>query len=142
MSIKLDLGCGNDKVKGWIGLDREASRTPTIVVDLMTGIPYKDNEVDYIHTSHFLEHVLKPEFIISEIYRVCKNNSIVDIVIPLNLPIDIPRGHVITLGDDFIQKYIDPVKFKLLFYEIKIKDRPFIFEEATIKLRITKKNLK
>lgn len=52
--------------------------------DLRKGLPYEDNSVDYIYTSHFLEHVRKNEAItiIKECYRVLKPQGWIRIVVP------------------------------------------------------------
>jgi len=80
--IRLDLGCWDSKKKGFLGVDMLKGPTVDIVHDLTTGIPYKDEEVDEIYTSHFLEHVPNPEFLIKEIYRVLKKGSKATIIIP------------------------------------------------------------
>ncbi len=57
--LKIDLGCGDRKMEGFIGVDSE--KTPS--VDIQANIlqfPWtfaKDNSVDELYTSHFVEHI-------------------------------------------------------------------------------------
>lgn len=52
--------------------------------DIRKGLPYEDNSVNYIYTSHFLEHVERDEAIqiINECYRVLKPQGMIRIVVP------------------------------------------------------------
>mgnify|MGYP002261178388 CR=1 FL=1 len=47
------------------------------------GINFDNGSVDEIFTSHFLEHVKNPYFILDEIYRVCKADAKIEIRVPL-----------------------------------------------------------
>jgi ubiquinone/menaquinone biosynthesis C-methylase UbiE len=52
------------------------------VVDVDKGLPFKMNSVEEIYTSHVLEHVDNLEFVMEEIYRVCKPNAKIIIKVP------------------------------------------------------------
>jgi len=81
--MRIDLGCGNNKKIGCIGIDSRKLSQADIIADIdKYGIPFKDNSISYVHVSHFLEHIHKLRFVINEIYRICKNNSIVNIIVP------------------------------------------------------------
>lgn len=79
---RVELGCGSTKNVGYIGIDRFSLPNVDIVADLDLGIPLEDNSVDVIFCSHSLEHFNNLSNIISEIYRVCKHKSIVNILAP------------------------------------------------------------
>lgn len=88
--VKIDLGCGEWKKEGFIGIDNSDTNVvnqhkfkPDIVHDLRTGIPFKDDEVEEVYCSHFLEHI-NPYALLDEIWRVCKPDSIVTIYVPLH----------------------------------------------------------
>lgn len=70
--MKIDLGCGNKKKKGFIGIDIKQFGNVDIIHDLNKGIPLKSNSVDVVYTSHFLEHIDNPNFLMDEICRVLK----------------------------------------------------------------------
>ena len=78
--IKLNLGGGNWKKEGWTNLDKKFGYN--INKKLLTS--YKDNSVDLIYTSHFIEHI-EPVSILKlfkDCYRVMKNGAIIRIVFP------------------------------------------------------------
>lgn len=69
--VRLDLGCGKRKPKGYIGIDKDPESNADIIYDLEIGIPYSDNSVDEVRAYHILEH-LDPMHIMPEIHRVLK----------------------------------------------------------------------
>jgi len=82
MSIILDLGCGNKKHDSSIGLDIVKLKGVNIICDLNKRIPLKDNSVDGIYTSHFLEHCNDFIFMMEEIWRICKPKGKITIIVP------------------------------------------------------------
>ena len=85
--MKLNLGSGSKILKGYVNVDKFQYYNPDVVHDLEKfPYPFKDNSVDEILLSHVLEHIgQNPDVfnnIIKELYRICKNNSIVDIRVP------------------------------------------------------------
>jgi len=85
--MKLNLGCGSKILEGYTNVDKFDYYNPDIVHDLeKTPYPFDENSISEIVLSHVLEHLGQdPEVfneIIKELYRICKNNSIIDIRIP------------------------------------------------------------
>jgi len=80
--ILLDLGCGSKKRDGYIGLDKVSLNGVDIVADLESGIPLEDNSVDGVSSTHFFEHINNIITLFKEIYRVCKNGSIIEFTVP------------------------------------------------------------
>jgi len=58
MGIKLDIGCGAKLADGYTGVDAYVTG-PGIVNAQMWALPYEDDTVDEIRSSHALEHVPK-----------------------------------------------------------------------------------
>jgi predicted SAM-dependent methyltransferase len=54
--VKLDLGCGPNPKEGYIGVDIIKYPNVHKVLDLTKPWPWKNNSVDEIHCSHFIEH--------------------------------------------------------------------------------------
>ena len=55
--MKLNLGCGNNKIDDWINVDKEEACNPDKVVDLeVFPWPWPDNGIDDIKLIHVLEH--------------------------------------------------------------------------------------
>jgi len=81
--IKLDIGSGKNKKEGYTGIDI-LDRGQEIVWDVRYGIPVPDNSVEKIRTTHFVEHIEDKYLtkLISEIIRVCKNETEVFIACP------------------------------------------------------------
>lgn len=88
----LDLACGNNKQKGFIGVDFPKKGTQAdIEHDLLKfPWPFKDNSVDSMFCSHFLEHIPHgndghndPFFqFFDEVYRVLKPGGTFQSVTP------------------------------------------------------------
>jgi len=73
--VKLDLACGDLKVKGFVGVDIVNTGECDVVHDLkIAPWPWDDNAVDEARCSHFLEHLKPQERItfMNELYRVLK----------------------------------------------------------------------
>lgn len=79
---KLNLGCGDSRYEGFLNLDISDEFSPDIICDLKKGLPFKDDSIDEIRASHVIEHLPDTIFIMNEIWRVCKNNAIVNIEVP------------------------------------------------------------
>jgi SAM-dependent methyltransferase len=72
--MKLNLGCGHRKLKGYENIDDRKEVKPDKVLDVTEGLPYKKNSVEVVRAYDFLEHVPpdKVIFVMEEIYRVLK----------------------------------------------------------------------
>lgn len=82
--IKLNLGCGNRKIEGFVNIDSRKIVNPDVVYDLEEGLPknFKDNSVSYIYASNILEHIRNLILLMEDIYRVCQNGATVEIYVP------------------------------------------------------------
>lgn len=85
--MKLNLGCGDKKLPGFVNCDAQASCEPDRVVDLESlPWPFDDNCADEIVLSHVLEHLGESSKtylgIIKELYRVCAPDAVVRIAVP------------------------------------------------------------
>lgn len=81
--IKLDIGCGKVKKEGVIGIDA-IDFGQDMVHDVRNGIPFADNSVDSIESSHFVEHLTGQERVafFNECYRVLKVGGLCAVVTP------------------------------------------------------------
>ena len=82
--LNLNLGSGSKRVKNYINVDKYEIFKPDIVHDLEKfPYPFDDNSVDNIILSHILEHIGQNpnvfNLIMKELYRICKNLSLLDI---------------------------------------------------------------
>lgn len=83
-TLKLNFGCGEIKVEGFVGVDLYAP-SADLKVDLFSfPLPWKDGEVVEILASHFIEHLphkLRWPFY-DECYRILKPGGIMRIAVP------------------------------------------------------------
>lgn len=82
--MKINLGCGEDKVQGFISCDNDPSCNPDVLFDLEKDrFPFDDNSVEAVIAHHVLEHLGEGFFhTMQELYRVCKHGTIIDILVP------------------------------------------------------------
>lgn len=80
----LNIACGNRYHKDWINIDFYANNSDIKKVNILSGLPFKDNSFDVAYSSHFFEHLHTQDatFVISEVYRVLKKGGILRIVVP------------------------------------------------------------
>ena len=110
--LKLNIGCGpTGQIDGFENLDNspsvlisriplakiilfylglttkdqyEAKWSGVIFCDVGKQLPYKDNAVDKIYSSHCLEHIpyAKALHLLKQCYRVLKNDGVMRLVVP------------------------------------------------------------
>lgn len=81
--IKLELGAGcNRGINGWTYIDN--NEKCNLVMNLKNSIPFPDNSVSEIYSSHFLEHFTYPELIrlFEECLRILKPKGIFKAAVP------------------------------------------------------------
>lgn len=84
--MKLNLGCGYNKLDGYANVDSDPNCQPDVLADLEDSLPFEDNSVDEIVLNHVLEHLgqtTKVYFHVwKEMYRVLKDGALVLITVP------------------------------------------------------------
>jgi len=85
--MKLNLGCGNKKLPGFVNCDSQSACNPDRIVDLESlPWPFEDSVADEVVLSHVLEHLGESSKvylgIIKELYRVCAPDAVVRIAVP------------------------------------------------------------
>ena len=77
--LKIDLGCGSRKKEGTMGIDVHEQPGVDYVLNLQTEpLPFPNQSVEYVHSSHFLEHVENAHHVVrlfGEISRVCVDGA-------------------------------------------------------------------
>ena len=82
--MKLNLGCGFNKIPGFINVDRVSACDPDKLIDLdVTPWPFVTDSVDEVLFNHSLERLGQTTTgffeIMKELYRICKVGAVVEI---------------------------------------------------------------
>lgn len=85
--MKLNFGCGHQRIEGFVNVDKYDTGKQDLICDLAEcQFPFPDNSADEIHMIHFLEHLSSLPSIriafLKEVYRICKDKSKIKIVVP------------------------------------------------------------
>lgn len=85
--MKLNLGCGQNHLAGYVNVDCQERAKPDVHHNLeQFPWPFEDSSVDEVVLNHVLEHLgADPEMfvgIFQELYRVCKGAALVKIAVP------------------------------------------------------------
>ncbi|MGE5297472.1 MAG: class I SAM-dependent methyltransferase [Solirubrobacterales bacterium] len=81
--VVIDLGCGQKKKPGRIGVDRVDLPEVDIVADLEAGLPFlPDHCIDEIHCRSVLEHIENFDHVFREMIRVLKDDGRAFIFVP------------------------------------------------------------
>jgi hypothetical protein len=104
--MKINLGSGVKRYDGFLNVDRDISVNPDFVVDLENDkLPFEDNSIIEIKAYHIFEHIGSNFFkFLQEIYRVCSNNAMIDVIVPH------PR-HDYFLGDP---SHVRPITIEMM----------------------------
>ena len=109
--MKLNLGCGHQKLAGYVNLDKYDALAPDMVCDLERfPWPFEDNAAEEIVMHHVLEHLgaASDAFlgIMKELYRICAPGAKIRIAVPH------PRSDAF-LGDPTHVRPISPAMLAL-----------------------------
>ena len=125
---KLNLGCASQIVDGWINVDyalgARMAKYPLFtflnnrlklfnsswdkrifIHDLTCELPWANEEVDIIYTSHTLEHLSKQDgyYLLCESFRILRNGGVLRIVVPdLNFVVNKYNNGEI-MAEDFLE---------------------------------------
>jgi len=80
----LNIACGGRYHKDWVNIDFNAESNNVKKVNILGGLPFEDNSMDVVYSSHFLEHLSQEQadFVLKESQRVLKKDGIIRIVVP------------------------------------------------------------
>lgn len=81
--LMLDLGCGNKKRPGTIGVDYNSRVDGDISHDLnIFPYPFESNSVDRVYIDNCLEHLDNPLKVMEEIHRIVQVGGEVKVIVP------------------------------------------------------------
>jgi SAM-dependent methyltransferase len=109
--VRVDLGGGRKPKPGFLNVDVQAIPGVDHVVDfeqLGRGVrlPFTDQSVEEVYSSHALEHVRNHHGVLHEIARVCKVGAHVEIRVPhWNGAMALCNGHVCTVSEEQVRHW-------------------------------------
>jgi SAM-dependent methyltransferase len=83
--VNLNLGCGQRRIKDFLGCDLYPGICVDRVFDCQQRWPFEDNSVDCVYSTHLLEHLTRPMDFFKEMWRVMKPDGTVLIRCPYGL---------------------------------------------------------
>lgn len=110
MTDILDLGCGNKKRIGAVGIDVNPASDADVVHDLdVFPYPFADDSFDEVYADNVIEHLGDVVAVMEEIHRICRPGGLVKVIVPYFRSrwawIDPTHRHAFTV-DSF--SYFDP----------------------------------
>lgn len=144
----LDVGCGSDKIRGAVGIDRIDLPGVDVVHDLEKfPWPIDSNVFDHVVCKHSLSHLSNFVAAIEEIHRISKPGAIVEILAPHytsdNFHTD--PTHKVSIGIRTMNYFCEEYAFKYHYYSkarFRTLKRHISFRENTTDFRkATKFNL-
>jgi len=80
----LNIACGSRYHKDWINIDFYSDSKNVRGLNILDGLPFEDQSIDAIYSSHFLEHlkVEEAKFVLKESHRILKPLGVIRIVVP------------------------------------------------------------
>ena len=79
----LDLGCGNKKRPGTVGVDFNDRTAADVIHDLnVFPYPFEDASVDHVYLDNALEHLDDVLRVMEEVYRIVKPGGTVKVIVP------------------------------------------------------------
>ena len=78
----INIGCGNDYIRGWLNVDQSPLIKSDQVLDLEKPLPFPDNHFIMVRAHHVLEHIHNFPQLMKELHRVCRNGAEIDVRCP------------------------------------------------------------
>jgi predicted SAM-dependent methyltransferase len=88
MELRINIGCGNDVLDGWINIDAfmpSINSDSVLLVDLRERLPLKDGSASIVYAEHLLEHFDRQQYVLPmlrDFHRVLKDGGVVRVIVP------------------------------------------------------------
>jgi predicted SAM-dependent methyltransferase len=107
---KLQLGCGSNKLRGWLNSDLFPSGGDVLHLDATSVFPFPSNTFDFVFSEHMIEHIpyTAGQMMLEECYRVLKPGGTIRISTPdLNFVVGLYEDEKSDLQEAYIKWSID-----------------------------------
>jgi SAM-dependent methyltransferase len=78
--MKIDIGCGENKKSGFLGVDVHEGNNVDFVMDVCK-LKFEDNSIDEVFSRRCIQHVANAKMAVAEISRVLKTNGVFTVVV-------------------------------------------------------------
>jgi len=78
--IRLNIGCGRNRLWDYVNIDGDPAQHPDMIVDVAKQqLPFNDYTIERIESHHFLEHLSRDEFALHlwDCFRVLKKGGVI-----------------------------------------------------------------
>ena len=82
MTIRLNIGCGDQRKPGYIGIDKTLRYGTDLVCELNHPLPFASQTIKHIYAKSILEHIERLEELICETHRILTNQGTFYIYVP------------------------------------------------------------
>ena len=82
LHMKINLGCGNKKMAGFVGVDRFPCEAADLLCDITMALPFTNDSLEEVYLDNVIEHIQDIPALMREIVRVAKSGAIVTIITP------------------------------------------------------------
>ncbi len=124
---KLNFGCRMGLKEGYDNVDNNRFGSKKKFDFNKFPYPIEENKYDYVYSNEMLEHLDEPDRVLEELWRICKPNAIIEIIVPYYNN----KGAYSSMEH---KHYFSDVTFKLFVEERKSKDDKVNFEIESLKL--------
>jgi len=80
--MKLNLGCGNKKKAGFLGVDAFPCGAADMLCDLSAALPFAPSSIDEIWMDNVIEHIHDIPALMREIHRICRDGAHATLITP------------------------------------------------------------
>jgi len=82
--MKINLGCGTQKLDGYVNVDGNAAVSPDVCCDVFGALPFDTGSADRIFAAHVIEHCPRDRFfaVVDEWWRVLRHGGELEIYSP------------------------------------------------------------
>lgn len=112
--MRLDIGCGNNKKEGFVGLDF-VDYGQEYIHDITKPLPFENKSIEEIYCSHTLEHIDEIKSVIEEFKRLTNK---ITIIVPHRCHTWANCvGHIRLFDEEYFNKYFPEFNIKVEPYQ-------------------------
>lgn len=80
--MRLNIGCGNKRLEGYVGVDRYPCNAVDVLCDLTKALPFASGSVEEVMMDNVIEHIPDIPALLQELVRIAQSKARVTIITP------------------------------------------------------------